>query len=596
MKTLPKRASGRSRKWLFKQARSAAGSIAFSVGLGLCSGLLLIVQAGFLARIIHGVAMKGLGRDALWPFFPALAGIVLARSILSWGREASGFRASATIREQVRTALMAHITRLGPAYMAGQKTGALSSAVMEQVEGLHGFFAHYLPQLALAVMIPGAILTFVFPVSWAAGGLLLITAPLIPLFMVLVGMGAENISQRHFKALSRMSAHFLDVLQGMPTLKLFDRTLGEEKRVAEISGGYRKRTMSVLRIAFLSSAVLEFFSSIAIALVAVYLGMSYLGYYHFGAWGKPLTLAGGFFILLLAPEFYLPLRELGTHYHARAEAVGAAEEILKILSVPAPPEPETPVVFRADPTVHLLFRNVHLAYEGGRRPALSGISFELNAGEKLTIVGESGAGKTTVLNLPLGFLRPDRGQILVNEIPLDRLEMESWRRHLAWIGQDPVLFYGTIRDNIRMGRPGATDTEIRRAARFARVLEFSETLPEGLDTRVGERGYGLSKGQAQRIALARAFLKNAPVLLLDEPTANLDTENEHLVMSALAELSRGRAVLTLTHRLANIEASDRILVMSRGEIVEQGTFSELAAAGGAFHRLMNRSGQRGCDE
>jgi ATP-binding cassette subfamily C protein CydD len=575
-------------RWLFKQLTPARGWLGLSVGLGLGSGLLLIVQAGFLARIIHGAVIDGKSQETLWPFFIVLVGIYLARSLLGWGREVSGFEASARIRQQVRSTLMAHITRLGPAYVSGRNTGALASTVMEQVEGLHGFYAHYLPQMALAIMIPAAILTFVFPVSWAAGGLLMVTAPLIPLFMVLVGMGAESVSQRNFQALSRMSAHFLDILQGLPTLKLFHRSHGEEKTIAGVSRDYRKRTMSVLRIAFLSSAVLEFFSAIAIALVAVYLGMTYLGYYHFGTWGLPLTLSGGFFILLLAPEFYLPLRELGTHYHARAEAVGAAQEILKVLAVPVPVVPDKPVVFKPPGGVALCFEDVHMAYDGGRRPALNGISFTIDAGEKLALVGESGAGKTTVLDLLLGFLQPDRGQITANGISAGHLDPASRRRYMSWIGQNPSLFFGSIRDNIRMGRPGASETAVVDAARSARVLDFAQRLPHGLDTVIGERGYGLSRGQAQRIALARAFLKKAPVLLLDEPTAGLDVENEHLVLEALDNLSAGRTVLTVTHRMADVEKTDRILVMSGGRIVEQGTFAALSMAGGVFHRLANR--------
>jgi len=575
-------------RWLFKQVMPVKGWVGLSVGLGLGSGLLLIVQAGFLARIIHGAVIDGQGRAELWPVFLALVGIYLVRAFLAWGREVSGLEASAHIRRKVRETLTAHITRLGPAYVTGRNTGALASTVMEQVEGLHGFFAHYLPQMALAIMIPAAILAFVFPISWAAGGLLMVTAPLIPLFMVLVGMGAESVSQRHFQALARMSAHFLDILQGLPTLKLFDKSRGAEKTVAGVSRSYRKRTMSVLRIAFLSSAVLEFFSSIAIAMVAVYLGMTYLGYYDFGTWGLPLTLSGGGVILLLAPEFYLPLRELGTHYHARAEAVGAAQEILKVLVVPVPDDPGKPLVLGPSGGVELCFKDVHLAYDGGRRPALNGISFKINAGEKLALVGESGAGKTTVLDLLLGFLQPDRGQITANGISTDQLAPAKRRQYLSWIGQDPVLFYGSIRDNIRMGRPGAPEEAVTAAARSARVLDFAQTLAQGLDTVIGEHGYGLSRGQAQRVALARAFIKEAPVILLDEPTAGLDVENEHLVLRALDEMSPGRTVLTVTHRMADVEKADRILVMSGGRIVEEGTFAALSAAGGTFHRLANR--------
>ncbi|MEX1348093.1 MAG: thiol reductant ABC exporter subunit CydD, partial [Desulfobacterales bacterium] len=459
---------------------------------------------------------------------------------------------------------------------------------LEHVEGLHDFYAFYLPQLALAVMIPAAILAFVFPYSWAAGTLLLVTAPLVPLFMILVGMGAESISQRHFQALARMSAYFLDVLQGLPTLKLFNRSKGVEKTIAAVSNNYRIKTMAVLRVAFLSSAVLEFFSSVSIALVAIYLGMSYLGYFSFGLYGAPLSLEVGFFILLLAPDFYFPLRELGTHYHARAAAVGAAEEILKTLSVRRTQVQTELTTPEKTDVIHIHCQEVYLEYDNGRLPALRGVSFDFKTGEQVTLVGASGAGKTTILNLLLGFLQPDKGRILVNDIPLAALAPDNWRENIAWIGQRPVLFHGTIKENILLGRPKASAGEIEQAAGRAGVLAFSMHLPEGLETQVGELGQGLSRGQAQRVALARAFIKNAPLLLLDEPTAGLDVENETLVVSALKEFCQDRTVLTLTHRLENIRSADRILVLDNGSVVEQGSYLELMAAGGVFSRLVNR--------
>jgi ATP-binding cassette subfamily C protein CydD len=585
MKPAKKTSNKIARRWLFKRGGAARSWILLSIGLGFGSGVLLIVQARYLALIVHGALMQQRSPEQMWPFFGILIGVVGLRAALGWAREVSGFYAGAGIRQKIRLELIAHISSLGPSYTSSQSTGALSSVVMEHVEGLHDFYAYYLPQLALAVMIPAAILAFVFPHSWAAGGLFLTTAPLIPLFMILVGMGAENISQRHFKALARMSAYFLDVLQGLTTLKLFGRSKGAEKTIAAVSENYRKRTMAVLRVAFLSAAVLEFFSSISIALVAVYLGMSYLGYFSFGVYGKPLSLASGFFILLLAPDFYLPLRELGTHYHARAEALGAAEEILKILTVPPTAAGEDVCVPLEKDPVCIQYRDVHLAFDNGLRPALKGISFDLRSGEQVVVVGASGAGKTTILNLLLGFLQPDRGQILVNKTPLTDLNPADWRRHIAWIGQQPVLFHATIKENILLGRPHASDKQITQAARNAKVLDFSMQLPEGLDTQVGERGFGLSRGQAQRVALARAFLKDAPILLLDEPTSGLDVENEALVIRALSELSQGRTVLMLTHRLTNIRQADRILVLENGCIVEQGKYAELMAAGGNFYRL-----------
>jgi ATP-binding cassette subfamily C protein CydD len=574
-----------SLRWLIDSARPARFWILLAVGLGFSGGLLLVAQAALIANILQGVFIDRLPRHLLLPLFCGLPAVVLLRAALAWAREVIGFTAGARIREDVRMSLMDHIAALGPAYTAGQRTGALASAVLEQVESLNDFFAHYLPQLALAVMIPAAVAAFVFPLSWAAGALLVLSAPMIPLFMVLVGMGAESIAQRNFQALARLSAHFLDVLQGLATLKLFDRSRAEAHSVARASAAYRRQTLRVLRVAFLSSAVLEFFSSMAIALVAVYLGLHYLGYFQFGDYGSPLDLAGGFFILLLAPDFYLPMRELGTHYHARAQAVGAAAEIRKILSVPAPPAAAgaavTPDGFGA---IH--FRDVHFAFGAGRPPVLAGVDFRLAAGERVVLVGSSGAGKTTVLNLLMGFIRPGAGRIYLDDLPLEDVPTDHWRRRLAWIGQNPVLFHGTVAENIRIGKPDAGQDALEAAARAARVLDFCRRLPLGLDTPVGEQGTGLSKGQAQRVALARAYLKDAPLLLLDEPTAGLDADSERMALEALDDLCRNRTVLMVTHRLENIRRADRILVLDGGRIVEAGDYAGLIRRRGRFADML----------
>ena len=585
MASVKKPNNKQTRRWVFQRARSARTWIVLAIGLGFLSGILLIAQARLLAQIVHGAFMQRLSFELLSPAFGALLAVIVLRAFLGWGREVAGFQAGARIRTEVRMALMQHIMALGPAYTQRQKTGALASTLMDQVESLHGFYAFYLPQLALAVMIPVSILAFVFPISWAAGTLLLATAPLIPLFMVLIGMGAESISQRNFQALARLSAQFLDVLKGLPTLKLFDRSRGEVQTIAAVSADYRMQTMSVLRVAFLSSAVLEFFCSMAIALVAVYLGMHFLGYLNFGAYGQSLTLAAGFFILLLAPDFFLPLRALGTHYHARAEALGAADQIIKILSEPRPANLMGTQRLERPRPIQLAFQNVALAFDNGKRPALRGITFDVAPGEHVALVGPSGAGKTTVLNLILGFLQPDTGHIRINDRAMTDIDLESWRSQLAWVGQDPLLFHGSVLENIRLGRWDASDAEIHQAARTAGVLDFTAHLPAGLDTRVGEHGFGLSRGQAQRIALARAFVKDAPILILDEPTTGLDQKNEHLVLEALEKLSRGRTVLTVMHRLTAIEHFNQILVFVDGSIVENGSYENLMAAGGVFKHL-----------
>ncbi len=574
-------------KWLVGNMRHARGWILISVSAGFASGLLLILQAAFLSRIIHGAFIDGLSRSVLNPLFLILCGLVALRAGLAWAREVSGFHAGAGIRQEVRMALIHHIGTLGPVRADHPHSGALSTTIVEQVEALHAFYAYYLPQLALAVSIPAAIVAFVFPISWAAGGLLLMTAPLIPLLMVFIGMGAENISQKHFQALSRMSAHFLDILQGLPTLKLLDRSRAEEKSIAKVSDEYRRQTMKVLKVAFLSTAVLELFSSLSIALVAVYLGTTYLGYTQFGLFGQALTLKQGLFILLLAPDFYLPLRELGTHYHARAEAMGATQEILDILS--RHPSATFTGDRQLDTSRPLAVdaSKIHFAYNIRKERVLTDVSIKLVPGEHVALVGESGAGKTTLLNLLLGFAEPDQGEIRVNGNPLSELALETWHRALGWVSQNPMLFHDTIAGNIGMALPGATRSDIEQAARSAHVLDFSRHLPRGLDTKVGEHGWGLSRGQVQRVALARVFLKDAPILLLDEPTAGLDVDTAQSIMQTLTSFSKNRTVLLLTHRLDHIQTAHHIIVMTGGRLVDQGSYEELMNRPGVFREAVN---------
>ncbi|MFC1877698.1 thiol reductant ABC exporter subunit CydD [Thermodesulfobacteriota bacterium] len=562
-------------KWLIGNVRHARGWILLSVSAGFAGGLLLILQAALLSKIIHGAFIDGLSQTVLNPLFLTLCGLVALRAGLAWAREVSGFYAGAGVRREIRMALMHHIGALGPVQADRPHSGALSTTIVEQVEALQAFYAHYLPQLALAVSIPAAITAFVFPISWAAGGLLLLTAPLIPLFMILIGMGAENISQKHFQALSRMSAHFLDILQGLPTLKLLGRSRTEETSIAKVSDEHRLRTMKVLRVAFLSTAVLELFSSLSIALVAVYLGTTYLGYSHFGLYGQTLILKQGLFILLLAPDFYLPLRELGIHYHARAEAMGATQEILDILSR----QPATTFTgvrqLEASTPLTVECHKIHFAYNTRKGQVLTDVSMKLAPGEHMALVGESGSGKTTLLNLLLGFIQPDQGEIRINGNLLSALALETWHQALAWVGQHPMLFHDTIAGNIGMALPGATRTDIEQAARSARVLDFTRHLPRGLDTKVGEQGWGLSRGQAQRVALARVFLKDAPILLLDEPTAGLDVDTAQSVMQTIASFSKDRTVLLITHRLDQLQTAHRIIAITGGKLVDQGSYTEL---------------------
>ncbi len=563
-----------ARRWLWAQSRPAWNWIILTLAAGLFSGLLLVAQARLLARVVHEAFMQTVPVGRMMPVYAMLLGLVLVRAGLVWCRQQAGFRAGAAVRGQIRKDMMAHLVACGPVAISRLQAGSLVSTVLDQVEAIHDFVAHYLPQMALAALLPLVILAFVFPISWAAGGILLVTAPLIPLFMILVGMGAESISQRHFQALARMSAHFLDVIRGLSTLKLFGRSKDQAQQVEHVSRQYRRQTMAVLRVAFLSSAVLEFFSAIAIALAAVYLGMYFLGYIEFGAYGKPISFASGFFILLLAPDFFLPLRELGSHYHARADAVGAAEEILKTLrQIQKDASPAQNVAIKAPRLIR--FENVSLRYDQSRKRALCDLNLQIRRGERIAVVGQSGSGKSSLIHLLLGFTSPANGQILIDHIPMDPSSALALRHHCAWVGQTPMLFTGTIRENIHMACPGASHSRVEAAARMAGVAAFADQRPDGLDSLVGEQGLGLSAGQAQRVAIARALVRQAPILLLDEPTASLDKGTEAAIIADLQSWHIDCIMIIATHRAAALSLAERILVLREGELVAQGTLDEL---------------------
>jgi ATP-binding cassette subfamily C protein CydD len=417
---------------------------------------------------------------------------------------------------------------------------------------------------------------------------MLVTAPLIPVFMILIGSTVGRLNQRLWKELARMGAHFLDVIQGITTLKLFNASRREAEVIARISDDYRASTMRVLRVAFLTSAVLELFSTLGIAIIAVFIGFRL---YQIelpipDLVGPPeISFVAGFFILLLAPEFYLPLRNLGTHYHGRMEAVAAAERLVTVFESEAPRRPAVTKPLATDRPLAVHFEDVGFSYETGRM-ALDGTTFEIGAGQRIALVGPSGAGKSTIASLLLGFIQPQSGRIRVDGEDLASLSIEDWRRQLAWLPQQPRLFQGTLADNIRLGLPEASDDQVRRAAEHAQAAEFIVRLPHGYNTQVGERGAGLSGGQIQRIALARAFLRNARFVILDEATASLDPASEALVQQAVDELAHDRSMLVIAHRLSTVRAADRILVLDQGRIVESGSHHALLQQDGHYQAMV----------
>lgn len=574
-------------RWLKAQRPLAGRALSLSIWLNTCSGLLAIAQAWAVANILNAAIFGHQGLAALQPWLWGLLLLFLVRALITWLAERAAFAAAAAVRLSLRDQVYRHLHRLGPAMLADERSGALAEVLTRGIDDLEGYYARFIPAMGLVMTLPLAILAAVLPLDWLSGLVLLITAPLIPVFMILIGTGAETRNQRQWRQLARMGAHFLDVIQGLTTLKLFGASKREVALIARISDDYRRATMQVLRIAFLSSAVLELFASIGIALVAVFIGFRLYGlalplpeWIHL----PELSYLQGLFILMLAPEFYAPLRNLGTQYHARLGAIAAAEHLIQILER-EPPRHSGKASLQAPRPFGVRFADVHFSYEPGRE-ALCGVSFEIPAGQRVAIVGASGAGKSTLVNLLLGFLLPSQGEIWIGEQRLSELDLDEWRRHLAWVPQQPRLFQGTIADNIRLGRPDADLKQLRAAAEQARIAEFIESLPQGYDTPVGERGAGLSGGQIQRIALARAFLRDAPLVILDEPTASLDPDSERLVQEGIDALAQGRTLLVIAHRLQTVRRADRILVLDQGRVVEEGNHASLMAAQGHYARLV----------
>ncbi|HGJ5890890.1 MAG TPA: cysteine/glutathione ABC transporter permease/ATP-binding protein CydD [Arsenophonus apicola] len=572
--------------WLKQQSAPAKHWLRLSMLLGIISGLLIVMQAWLLASLLQALIVENLPREQLLVQFVLLICVFTSRAIINFMRESVGFVCGKIVRQQIRIMVLNKLDQLGPVWVKNKPAGSWATIILEQIEDIQDYYARYLPQMYLAAMIPIIILIAIFPINWAAGLILFITAPLIPLFMILVGMGAADVNRRNFVALARLSGRFLDRLRGLDTLRLFLRAKKEVKDIEQATEEFRQRTMEVLRMAFLSSAVLEFFASISIAIVAVYFGFSYLGELDFGNYGIPVTLFAGFLALILAPEFFQPLRDLGTYYHAKAQAVGAAESLFTLLaSIEQPsPQPQNNQLIASVKPLTITAHQLEIFSHDNVRLA-GPLNFTLLPNQRIALVGQSGAGKSSLLNVLLGFL-PYRGSLMVNGIELRDLDMTDWRKQLSWVGQNPHLPAQTIIDNIRLYSPEASAAAINTAMENAYVTEFTEHLPAGLDTQIGENAARLSVGQAQRIAVARALLNPCHLLLLDEPAASLDMQSEQRVMTALNMASTKQTTLLVTHLLEEAATYDQIWVMENGLIIEQGTYNKLSQTTGAFSRLL----------
>ncbi|TCR24155.1 thiol reductant ABC exporter subunit CydD [Streptomyces sp. BK205] len=531
---------------LLHYARATRLFLMAVVGLGGLGALLVIAQAMLIAEIVVGAFQHGLSVPGLRTPLLLLAAVAAGRGLVSWLTELAAHRASAAVKSELRGRLLERATALGPEWLSGQRTGSLVALATRGVDALDDYFSRYLPQLGLAVVVPVAVLARIVTEDWVSAAIIVGTLPLIPVFMMLIGWATQSRMDRQWRLLSRLSGHFLDVVAGLPTLKVFGRAKAQAESIRRITGEYRQATMRTLRIAFISSFALELLSTLSVALVAVTIGMRLVhGEMH---------LYDGLVILILAPEAYLPLRHVGTQYHAAAEGLAAAEEIFEVLETPAPATGTATV-----PAGALAFERVTVRYPGRSGDAVTDVSFEVAPGETVALVGPSGAGKSTLLNVLLGFVRPAEGRVRIGEADLAEVDLAEWRSRIAWVPQRPQLFAGTIAENVRLARPDADDTAVRQALADAGAREFVDALPLGADTVLGEDGAGLSAGQRQRLALARAFLADRPVLLLDEPTAALDGATEAEVVAAVRRLAAGRTVLLVVHRPALLGVADRVV-------------------------------------
>ena len=561
---------------LLRHARAVRGYMVAAVVLGVVVTGMVVAQAELLARLLASAA-RGTSPAVLSSALIALLAVVAVRAAAAYGGEVTALRAAAAVKSQLRTALAACLQRLGPSWLGRQRPGEITTVATRGLDGLDPYFARYLPQLVLACLVPTAVLATVAAADWISAVIIAVTLPLIPVFAVLVGLHTRARTQRQWQLLARLGGHFLDVVEGLPTLKVFGRAKAQADVIKDVTDGYRSATMATLRVAFLSALVLELAAALATALVAVEVGLRLLA----GHLGYQTALL----VLLLTPEAYLPLRAVGLHFHSSMEGAAAAGRVCDIIeTAPASPGsaesgvrgargaggPATPDLqcdLRYD---DIILDAVSLAYPGRDRPALAEVSLRIRPGDRVAIMGPNGAGKSSLLSLLLRFTEPTGGRITAGGVDVARVDLDNWRRQVTWVPQRPYLFAATVADNIALGQPDASREDIARAAGMAGADAFIEALPEGYDTLLGEQALRLSAGQRQRIALARAFLRDAPLLLLDEPTAHLDPIIARQILAVIQTLMAGRTVILVTHRHGwpgLRVGADRVLTLDHGRLL-----------------------------
>ena len=573
---------------------SGRRALTAAVMFGMAAGGLVVAQAFLLADLVANRAGTGLTVSALASRLALLAGLAVLRAVATWASETAAARAAVDVRLTLRGSLTSKLLDLGPRFSSREHAGELAHTLGAGVESTDAYVAQYLPQLALSLGLPLLVGSAVLRADLLSGLVLAATWPLIPLFMYLIGGVARARTRAQWVSLSRMSARFLDAIQGAATLVTLGRADDEAAVIGATSERFRALTMGVLRIAFLSALTLEWLATLGTAVVAVQLGLRLL----YGRLGFAAALA----VLIMTPEFYRPLRALGAAFHGAMSGREAAGRIGQLLETPSwearsaevsRPEAAAAGVWdaAATPTTDevLCLDHVSFRYSPDRPPALNDVSLRIGRGATVALLGPSGSGKSTVASLALRFIEPDRGRLLSGGRDLQLVDPDEWRRGVAWLPQRPHLFHGTVLDNLRLARPDATDSDIERAVALAHADEFIRLLPHGLLTEVGEVGARLSGGQAQRLALARAFLKDSPFVVLDEPTSQLDPESDALVSDAVTALSRGRTVLLIAHRLRSARDASLVVVLSGGRVAELGTHAGLLARGGVYSRIVAAS-------
>ena len=590
---------------LLTLAQQQSPALFLTILASFLAGALIIFQAWLLSQLIGRVFLGGETIQDVSKTLITILSLVALQAILTWISEISAKNVAIGVKNDLRQCLFRHILNLGPAYTRGERSGALTTALMDGIEALDAYFSQYLPQLALSVFIPLGVLFVVFPFDFLSGIIFALTAPLIPLFMILIGKTAERSTKRQYKTLSLLSAHFLDSIQGLRTLKLFGRSKDYGITIQRVSNQFRDRTISVLRITFLSALVMEILSTLSTAIIAVQIGLRLLNF--------RITFEEALFILIIAPTFYLPLRMLGLRFHAGMAGTSAAREIFKILDITSKDGRSIPSTINHPPGLNspplIQFRDVTYTYPDEKKPALRDVSMDILPGEFVALVGPSGSGKSTLVQLLLGFIQPDHGVILINGKPIQQIDLNDWRKLIAWVPQNPYLFHDTLISNLCLGVQYCSDPEIESAVKTASLSHFIDELPEKFQTVIMESGARLSSGQAQRLALARAILKNAPLLIMDEPTSKLDPATEYQLEKAFQALieqdpilegsvktpanrslshhQEKRSILTIAHRLKTVIRADRIFVLEDGRLCESGTHDQLIKKGGVYAEMLS---------